>query len=260
LFLFKRLEMDVETRDRLISFWAGDPMDAGEIRKHLKACGERATYKIEKVTPRDLALQRFHFVSRLITAAGYTGWVLLVDEVELIGRYSWLQRAKSYAELLRWMGKLPGHTTPGLYSLFAIMSNFESYVLEERNDMELVPGKLRAKGLEDLAKQAERGMRLIQREVMRLKAPDMAIIKQTCEKVRTLHAKAYDWRPPPLSVERLGITSMREYVKRWITEWDLKRLDPSYQVELEQTTLSQNYSEDAALEAPSEEESKRGAK
>jgi len=257
LFLFKRLGMDVEIRDRLLSFWAGDPMDAGEIRKHLKACGERATYKIEKVTPRDLALQRFHFVSRLITTAGYAGWVILVDEVELIGRYSWLQRAKSYADLLRWLGKLPGQATPGLYTLFAIMSNFESYVLEERNDLELVPGKLRAKGLEELAKQSERGMRLIQREVMRLKTPDTAIIRQTCKKVRALHAKAYDWQPPPLSVERLGITSMREYVKRWITEWDLKRLDPNYQVELERTALDQNYDEETALETVVEEETEK---
>jgi hypothetical protein len=254
LFLFKRLGMDAEMRDRLISFWAGDPMDAGEIRKHLKVCGERATYKIEKITPRDLALQRFHFVSHLIAAAGYAGWVLLVDEVELIGRYSWLQRAKSYADLLRWIGKLQGYTTPGLYSLFAIMSNFESYVLEERNDLEIVPSKLRAKGLEELAKQAERGMRLIQREVMRLKAPDMATVQQTCEKVRALHAEAYDWQPPPLSVERLGITSMREYVKRWITEWDLKRLDPTYTVKLEQTALTQNYSEDTALETSEKED------
>jgi hypothetical protein len=258
LFLFKRLGMEVETRNRLISFWAGDPLDAGEIRKLLKACGERATYKIEKISLRDLALQRFHFVSRLMTTAGYAGWVLLVDEVELIGRYSWLQRAKSYADLLRWMGKLPGQQAPGLCGVFAIMSNFESYILEERNDLEIVPSKLRDKGMEDLAKQAERAMRLMQREKVRLQAPDAQAIQQSCEKVRAIHAEAYGWQPPPVPVERLGMTSMREYVKRWITEWDLKRLDPEYTVEIEKTTLDQNYAEDAVLETSSEEESKRG--
>ena len=50
---------------------------------------------------------------------------------------------------------------------------------------------------------------------------------------------------------------MREYVKRWITEWDLKRLDPSYIVELEQTTLTQNYEEETALEASEEETKER---
>jgi hypothetical protein len=146
------------------------------------------------------------------------------------------------------MGKLPGQQIPGLVTVFAIMSNFESYILEERNDMEIVPQKLRDKGTEDLARQAERGMRLIQREKVRLKAPDAQVIQQTCEKVRAIHAEAYGWQPPALSVERLGITSMREYVKRWITEWDLKRLDPNYTVEIEKTALSPNYTEDAALE------------
>ncbi len=255
LFLFKRLGMDVETRDRLLSFWSGDPLDAGEIRKLLKSCGERATYTIEKITQRDLALQRLQFVSRLTTAAGYTGWVLLVDEIELIGRYSWLQRAKSYADLLRWMGKLPGQQTPGLLAIFAVMSNFESYIIEERNDLELVPSKLRAKDMEEMAKQAERAMRLIQREKARLQAPDTKAIRQMCKKVRSIHADAYDWQPPALAVERSGITSMREYVKRWITEWDLKRLDPSYIVELEQTELTQNYEEETALETSIAEES-----
>lgn len=259
LFLFKRMGMDPELRNRLVSFWSGDPLNAGELKKYLKACGERATYKIETVTLRDLAIQRFQFVPRLIVAAGYAGWVLLVDEVELIGRYSWLQRAKSYADLLRWMGKLPGQHVPGLVTVFAIMSNFESYILEERDDLEVVPRKLRDKGTEDLARHAERGMRIIQKEKVRLKAPDANAIRQTCEKVRAIHAEAYGWEPPPVSTERLGITSMREYVKRWITEWDLKRLDPGYTVELEKTALDQNYTEDAALETSSEEEPKRGS-
>lgn len=259
LFLFKRLGMDVEIRDRLISFWSGDPLDAGEIRKLLKSCGERATYAIEKVMQRDLALQRLQFVSRLTTAAGYAGWVLLVDEVELIGRYSWLQRAKSYVDLLRWMGKLPGQQAPGLLAIFAIMSNFESYIIEERNDLEMIPSKLRAKGMEDLAKQAERAMRAIQREKERLQAPDTKAIRQMCKKVRLIHADAYDWQPPALAIERSGITSMREYIKRWITEWDLKRLDPNYVVELERTTLTQNYEEETALETETatEEETER---
>jgi len=257
LFLFKRLGMDMELRNRLISFWAGGSLEAGEIRKYLRSCGERATYKIETITHKDLALQRFQFAPRLIIAAGYAGWVLLVDELELIGRYSWLQRARSYADLARWMGKIPELQTVGLSSVFAIMSNFESYVLEEKHDLEALPQKLRDKNLGDLAKQAERGMRLINRDKARLKAPDPKMIQQTCEKIRQIHAEAYDWQPPPLTVARLGITSMREYVKRWITEWDLKRLDPSYTVDLQATTLEQSYSEDAALEASAEEEPKR---
>ena len=258
LFLFKRLGMDMELRNRLVSFWSGGSLEADELRRYLKSCGERATYKIETITHKDLALQRFMFVPRLIVAAGYAGWVLLVDELELIGRYSWLQRSRSYADLLRWMGKIPEQQAAGLTSVFAIMSNFESYVLEEKHDLESLPQKLREKGKEELAKHADRGMRVINRDKARLKAPDLHTIQQTCEKIRQIHADAYNWQPPPLTVERLGITSMREYVKRWITEWDLKRLDPTYTVDLQTTALEQSYSEEAALETSAEEKSESG--
>jgi hypothetical protein len=46
---------------------------------------------------------------------------------------------------------------------------------------------------------------------------------------------------------------MREYVKGWITEWDLKRLAPNQQVEIELTEIKQDYSEDIELEGSQEE-------
>lgn len=46
---------------------------------------------------------------------------------------------------------------------------------------------------------------------------------------------------------------MRQYVRGWITEWDLKRLDPSYNPEIEVTKLEQDYTEDKTLEVETEE-------
>jgi hypothetical protein len=256
LFLLKQMRRVEELWDRIISFWSGDPIGAGEIKKHLKACGERATYKIEKVNLKDLAIQRFQFAPRLMVAAGYSGWVLLVDEIELIGRYSPLQRAKSYAELARWIGKLPDQQFPGLTCVFAIMSNFESEVLEEKNDLEVVPRKLMDRGLEELAKQAERGMRIIQKEKIRLKPLDKDAIHQTRDKVRSIHAEAYGWQPPSLRNEiTLGSTVMRQHVKSWINEWDLERLYPGYIPITETTEIKIGYNEDADLEKATEEES-----
>jgi hypothetical protein len=98
-------------------------------------------------------------------------------------------------------------------------------------------------------------MRIIQRERTRLKTLDGAIVEQTYDKVRSIHAQAYDWNPPPVSsVERLGTTRMREYVKGWITEWDLKRLDPGYEPKIEVMELNPDYTEDPHLQVPSEEE------
>jgi hypothetical protein len=41
---------------------------------------------------------------------------------------------------------------------------------------------------------------------------------------------------------------MRQYVRTWINEWDLRRLDPSYQPETEVVDISSNYREDPDLE------------
>lgn len=258
LFLFERMPNDPELSNRIIRFWSGEQIGVGEIKKYLKACRETVTYKIDKIPVRELALQRFKFASRLMVAAGYAGWVLLIDEVELVACYSLIQRAKSYAELARWMGKLEEANFTGLTTVLTISDDFQSMILEGKEDLEKVPGKLRARASESdlfLTSQAERGMRIIQRERTPLKTPDGAIVEQTYDKVRSIHAQAYDWEPPPVSsVERLGTTRMREYVKGWITEWDLKRLDPEYNPEIEVTKLKQDYTEDPNLQVPSEEE------
>lgn len=256
LFLFERMPNDPELRNRIIRYWSGDKMGAGEIKKYLKACREPVTYKIDSISGKDLALQSFKFAARLIMAAGYSGWVLLIDEVELVSRYSLMQRAKSYAELARWMGKLDESSYDGLATVSSITADFQSKVLEGIDDFEKVPGRLRVKGTESdllLASQAERGMRVIQNELTRLKAPDSNTLDQTYEKVRSIHAKAYDWNPPPVpSIERLGSTRMRQHVRGWITEWDLKRLDREYTPEIEVGTIEQDYSEDKNLEVETE--------
>jgi hypothetical protein len=260
LFLYERVQNDPELSNRIIRFWSGEQIGVGDIKRYLRACRETVTYRIDKIPATELALQRFKFASRLMVAAGYEGWVLLIDEAELIGRYTLLQRAKSYAELARWMGKLEGANFVGLTAVLAITQDFASAILEDKGDYENVPGKLRARASQGdllLASQAERGIRIIQRESTLLKAPDNTVVKETHDKTRSIHAKAYDWEPPPLSsLERQGSggTRMREYVKRWITEWDLKRLYPSYTPEIGVERVEQQYTEDADLEVQSGED------
>jgi hypothetical protein len=252
------MKNDPELSNRIIRFWSGDKIGSSEIKKYLKACREPVTYKIDNIPAREIALQRFRFAARLIIAAGYAGWVLLIDEAELIGRYSLQQRAKSYAELARWMGRLEDSNYAGLTTVFAITDDFQAKILEEKDDFEKVPGRLKAKGPESdlLASQAERGMRVIQNESIRLKSPDDEVLKQTYDKICTIHAKAYNWSPLQVpSVERTIDTRMRQYVKGWITEWDLKRLDSGYTPQIEVTKLEQDYAEDKNLEVETEEAS-----
>jgi hypothetical protein len=49
-------------------------------------------------------------------------------------------------------------------------------------------------------------------------------------------------------LERLGATRMRQYVRAWINEWDLVRLDPDFRPESVAVDIASDYNEDPALE------------
>jgi hypothetical protein len=43
---------------------------------------------------------------------------------------------------------------------------------------------------------------------------------------------------------------MRSHVRRWINEWDLRRLYPGVDISTEERELRPSYSEDAEIEQP----------
>lgn len=223
---------DEEFLDTIVRFWSGDPLLMPDLRRQLKAVGESKTFTFAPVKARDLARQRLRFLPRLLRAGGHTGWVVLFDEVELIGRYSLLQRGRSYAELARWLDGDTGDEGEPLVTVAAITDDFETAVLSGKNDREGLPQRLRDKQTDEyseVAALAEVGMRHIERDLLPLPPPDEAELNRTYRSLRQLHGSAYGWEPPDVAgLEQLGATRMRQYVRAWINEWDLVRLDPGY--------------------------------
>lgn len=254
LTLFARhRDRDGEFADAIVRFWSGDPIAVPELRRRMREIGEPRVV-LPPVSARELGGQRLRFAAKLLKAAGCAGWLILFDEVELIGRYSLQQRAKSYAELARWVrGE---HGAPGLplAAVLAMTDDFEAAVITGKGDREQVGQKLRAKETAeagDLASAAEQGMRIIDREMMLLAPPDAAELDQAYARLKQLHADAFGWTPPDVAgLERLGATRMRQYVRAWINEWDLVRLDSDYRPETETIDVVLDYREDTALEGP----------
>jgi len=237
--------------DAIARFWSGDPIAVPELRRRMREIGEQRP-ALSPVSAAELGRQRLRFAARLLTAAGSAGWVVLFDEAELIGRFSLLQRAKSYAQLARWIrGDHGGPGTP-IAAVFAMTDDFEAAVITGRNDRDLVPSKLRAKETpeaNELAAAAQLGMRIIDRETHLLTPPDEVELKHVYTRLRDMHGLAFGWQPPDIAgLERLGATRMRQYVRAWINEWDLVRLDPGYRPETEILEVSTDYREDPDLE------------
>ncbi|MGH9163931.1 MAG: BREX system ATP-binding domain-containing protein [Acidimicrobiales bacterium] len=251
LFLREYARGDLELADRIVRFWAGDPLPVVDLRRRLKEAGAAATYRLSAAKERDLALQRFRFLPRLIRAAGYQGWVVLVDEVELIGRYSFLQRARSYGEVARWVRGDRADPGSPLCAVLTTVDDFETHVLAGRNDVELVPKRLRLKGTAEhdlLATAAEAGMRIMERDQVKLQPPDRDALDRTYAKLRQVHGEAFGWDPPDVEgLERLPSNRMRQYVRAWITEWDIRHIDPSYQPDLAAGEVVMDFTEDDDL-------------
>jgi hypothetical protein len=253
LYLYERMINDPELSHRMIRFWAGDPLSNGQLKKYLQGCAPEIPYVFDKLTAQDLAWHRFQFVSRLMMAAGYKGWILLIDEAEIIGRYSFKQRMKSYAEVARWLGVLEKTVCPGIASIVALTDDFQSVVLDEKQDSHKIEQLAQSEEVGDaanLAVVALNGIRLIEQESEALIRPYEPMVDALYERLRELHGSAYSWSPPPVSaVEKLSSTRMREYVRGWITEWDLRRLYPEAQLDIEIMDVRQTYEEDQELES-----------
>ncbi len=242
LFLHEYNRGDEELREAIVRFWAGDPIPVADLRRRLKETGAAGTYPLAKVSQRDLSRQRFRFVARLTRAAGFSGWVVLIDEVELIGRYVQLQRARSYAEVARWVRGERDDPGAPLCAVLTTVDDFETQVLVGKNDPELIPKRLRLKDTAEdelLAAQAEAGMRVLERDQVPLQPPGQDELDRTYAALKEIHAEAYGWSPPDVAgLERLPSNRMRQYVRGWINEWDLRRLDPGYAPEMTASELT----------------------
>ncbi len=261
MFLFQRMYSEPELRHRVIRFWSGDPLAMNEIRTYLRQCGVYQRYSFARIREVDLAIQRFHFAAKLIRVAGYRGWVLFLDEAELIGRYSFGQRLKSYAELGRLLSASTDVCIPGLTAVVALTDDFQSEILEAKGDRSRVLDALGTVGTNaTLEKHAEEGMRFIEWDSSPLRELTEVRVEEAYHKIRQLHravycadqesmAQAYELPPIALTGKR-----MREWVKSWVTEWDVNRLLSRDHVEIEIRSVKREYQEDTTLEASAEEE------
>jgi hypothetical protein len=229
LVLFARLkDTGDEFLESIVRFWAGAPLSTVELRRQLRKIEEPFT--IGRVSPVELARQRMRFIARLTTAAGYRGWIILFDEVELIARYSLVSRAKAYAELARWCDTRTTGVPIG--AVFALTDDFPAAVLAGKKELERVPARLNARQkpeATELARHAVTGMTAIRDRMHLLIPPDDDELDRAYARIRELHASAFDWSPPDVpGLPRSGSNRMRQYVRAWINEWDLIWLDSSY--------------------------------
>jgi P-loop Domain of unknown function (DUF2791) len=253
LFLIRRASTPPEMLRRIARMWAGEKVSIPAIRQALIAAGAGRMFSLKPVAAAELTDQLTRFVPVLFRASGYAGWCILLDEIELIGRYTPLQRALSYAWLGAWLGLDGKRRFPGIVSAYAITDDFVAAVINARLDSEKLPERLTLKGRAAEAVLALSGIRHIERTVLqhRLLPPTPDDLVACHDKVLRLYSAAYNWPAPPLPpAERTSSRTMRQYIKGWITQWDLLRLFGGVGGALVDDRIATNYTEDVILAEP----------
>jgi len=163
-----------------------------------------------------------------------------------------MQRARSYGEMAKLLGIMDEFSIPGLGTVCAITSAYQMEVMDDRRDAEKISDKLRSTGDHEdwlLADQADRGMgkiRQIPQDGMILEESiDLAQIYEDC---RNIYSQAYDWQAPS-DFKSNETWRVRQHIKHWINAWDLERLFPEHESQLQVTALEPSYAKVPAEEA-----------
>ena len=254
---------DQETISAIRWFWSGDKIAVGVVRKGLRDLAQQQAYIFRAPKLKELPPQRLRFILEMVKAAGYRGWVVLIDELELVASYSPLQRARSYAELARWMGDrsddYPRLEYPGLVVVAAITEDFAQAILELKKDRTRVPEQLRARRDHDTLRSAEAGMKWLDSHRTALHEVRPQEVEAAVGKIRRIYDTAYDWKAPPAAPtppDAAGFQKrMRYKVRAAITTWDLQRLHPDEaQPELESEEYHPSYAEDPDVAAETKDD------
>lgn len=160
----------------------------------------------------------FRLLERLIVLGGYRGWVILLDEAELIGRLGRGGRAVSYATLAR----LAGHGEPDgqptlrhVVTVVAVASNFVTDVLQERKEIDGAPAWLEARGRAGEAAQARWALEALRRAELLAPLSEGDLLR-VMEQLLAAHGEAYAWDPglsPAQLLERVARVSPTVDVK-----------------------------------------------
>lgn len=255
LHLLRRRQIEPEDQARIARFFAGEKLGVNIVKRWLREAGAANLFPLGRVREWDLAVQRLSFVPRLFVAGGYSGWCILLDEVELIGRYTPLQRGRSYAELARWLGLDKKAGIPGVLTVAAVTDDFADQMFDRKRDDELVPPRLEQRGLSTQAEAARYGIACLRRQGYPLSPRDEAALRHSLDRIGELYRDAYGWPPPDTEIGSWEASrSMRQYVKSWITAWDIQRLYGE-RARITAGTIPTDYSESGDIEqAPAEED------
>lgn len=163
----------------------------------------------------------FDFLSHFFTQMGYNGWVILIDETELVGRLGKKARLNAYRNMARFL--LPDSKMEAAYSLFALGASYAEDVVEAKHEYENLavswPGQ-------------EEPMKTVLNMIVKARQlPPLGNeeISEILKKVQEFHGRAYGWNPDITISTLMRATQSGGYLLRTKIRAAIEFLDQLYQ-------------------------------
>ena len=163
----------------------------------------------------------FSFMSHLFTQMGYHGWVILLDETELMGRLGKKARLNAYRNMADFL--LPDKCPESTFTMFALSASYVEDVIEGKHEyvnlQELCPDEPEpVRTVLDLLTKAPQLLPLTREE-----------ISEVLCKIQDFHGRAYGWTPNLTPASLAEATQSGGYLLRTKIRAAIEFLDQLYQ-------------------------------
>ena len=163
----------------------------------------------------------FSFMSHLFLQMGYHGWVILIDETELMGRLGKKARLNAYRNMAQFL--LPEKCPESAFTIFALSASYTEDVIEGKHEYEnleaIYPNDQEPiKTVLDLLVRAPQLLPLTKEEV-----------NEVLCKIQDFHGRAYGWTPNLSLASLAESTQAGGYLLRTKIRAAIEFLDQLYQ-------------------------------
>jgi len=247
---------DPEVQFLLAGDLLGQPLTNAAIAGAYRAAtGERV--KLPPARLQQTGLDYFRLMARLFELSGYTGWVVLFDEFELVCKLGTHARGRAYANLSTFLRSRP---LSGLERVIAVVTLIDQmtseYLVGGKEDITRVAAHFKGRGMPDLAADAERAVKWLVQSKKSLSPLSSAEVDGVLDRIAALHELAYGWQRPEgrFYVPQLSAAErMRTRVRFCVESLDLARLyDEAPQVETREARLDTLREDEALFTVPDE--------
>ncbi len=204
---------------QLVDFLSGFNINVSELRRALKRnnCDYIRLGSPYKNMPRN----RFEYLNMFFRAAGYNGWLLLIDEADMIASYSPISRLKAYNNMA-WLYGIDRENN-GLKTAISITNDFASVIIYGGvNDRALIPMRYANSVHDHLIPGAISGMEIIQTKCVEIELGQT--FSCVYERLKDIYRQAYNWHPMDVDLLPDNNMTMRRHIRYCINQWDFLRL------------------------------------